>query len=92
MSQLGFKHTLSDAGVFVKELKNGDKIIVIVYVDNALFAGSNKKLVLAEKAKFMKIWECQDLGEAEEFLGMKICRDGQTICLSQSTYLEQVLE
>ena len=92
MSQLGFKHTLSDAGVFIKELKNGDKIIVIVYVDDALFAGSNKKLVLAEKAKFMKKWECRDLGEAKEFLGIQIRRDGQTICLSQSTYLKQVLE
>jgi len=92
MSQLGFVHTQSDAGVFVKTDKNGDKIIVIVYVDDALFASSNKKLALEEKAKFMKKWECQDLGEAKEFLGMKIRREGQAIYLSQTLYLKQVLE
>jgi reverse transcriptase-like protein len=72
MSQLGFKHTQSDAGVFIKTHKNGDKIIAIVYVDDALFASSSKKLALEEKARFMKKWECRDLGEAKEFLGMKI--------------------
>jgi hypothetical protein len=92
MSQLGFKHTQSDAGVFIKTHKNGDKIIAIVYVDDALFASSSKKLALEEKARFMKKWECRDLGEAKEFLGMKIRREGQAIYLSQTSYLRQVLE
>jgi hypothetical protein len=92
MSHLGFAHTQSDAGVFIKTHKNGDKIIVIVYVDDALFASSNKKLALEEKAKFMKMWECRDLGEAKEFLGMKIRREGQAIYLSQTLYLKQVLQ
>jgi len=92
MSQLGFTHTQSDAGVFVKTTKSGDKIIVIVYVDDALFASSNRKLALEEKAKFMKIWECRDLGEAKEFLGMRIRQEGKAIYLSQTSYLKQVLE
>ena len=92
MSQLGFKHTQSDAGVFARNYKNGDKIIVIVYVDDALFASSNKKLALEAKSQFMKKWECRDLGEAKEFLGMKIRQDGKTISLSQTQYLKQVLE
>jgi hypothetical protein len=92
MSQLGFQHTQSDAGVFVRKYKNGDKVIAIIYVDDALFASSNKKLALEAKSQFMKKWECRDLGEAKEFLGMQIHRDGKTISLSQTKYLKQVLE
>ena len=71
MSSLGFQHTQSDAGVFVKTYKGGD-YVVIVYIDDTLFGSPNKKLAQEEKAKFMRIWECRDLGEAKEFLGMKI--------------------
>ena len=92
MATFGYKHTQSDAGVFVKFHKSGAKTVVIVYVDDALFASSDKKLALREKATFMNLWECRDLGEAREFLGMKICREGQAIYLSQSLYLKQVLE
>ena len=65
MSHLGFVHTQSDAGVFIKTHKNGDKIIVIVYVDDALFASSNKKLALEEKAKFMKKVGMPRLGRSQ---------------------------
>ena len=44
MNGLGFKHLVSDAGIFVCK-DNKDIIIAIVYVDDAMFPGKNKALV-----------------------------------------------
>ena len=40
----------------------------------------------------MKKWECRDLGDAKEFLRMRIVRKGRSIHLDQCSYLEKVLE
>jgi Reverse transcriptase (RNA-dependent DNA polymerase) len=89
MAQLGFTHLLSDLGIFVNKDKS---IIAIVYVDDVLFLGPNKKDLLCAKEEFMKKWECRDLGEAKEFLHMHIqCKNGR-IYLDQTTYLQKVLQ
>ena len=62
---LGFTSTRSDAGVYFNFDKT-DITIVIIYVYDVLFMGSNPKLVKKEKGKFMKVWESRDLGEAKE--------------------------
>ncbi|KAJ8472455.1 hypothetical protein ONZ45_g16643 [Pleurotus djamor] len=68
MEQLGFKRAKSDSGLFIYTHPNGSVVIAIIYVDDALFCGSDRQLVLKLKAAFMKQWECRDLGEAKEFL------------------------
>jgi Reverse transcriptase (RNA-dependent DNA polymerase) len=71
MNELGFKHLMSDAGLFVcKDYK--EIIIAIVYVDDAMFFGKNKAQVEFKKKLFMDKWECRDLGEVKEFLYMRI--------------------
>jgi Reverse transcriptase (RNA-dependent DNA polymerase) len=67
MNKLGFKHLVSDAGLFVcKDFK--EIIIAIVYVDDAMFFGKNKAQVDSKKKLFMEKWECHDLGEVKEFM------------------------
>jgi Reverse transcriptase (RNA-dependent DNA polymerase) len=69
MKVLGFKCLNSDAGIFV--CREGTELIVaVVYVDDTMFFGKNKKLVDKKKALFMNKWECRDLGEVKEFLRM----------------------
>jgi hypothetical protein len=69
MEVLGFKCLNSDARIFMS--REGTKLIMaVVYVDDAMFFGQNKKLVDKKKAFFMKKWECHDLGEVKEFLCM----------------------
>jgi Reverse transcriptase (RNA-dependent DNA polymerase) len=71
MNELGFKHLVSNAGLFVcKDFK--EIIIAIVYVDDAMFFGKNKAQVDSKKKLFMDKWECRDLGEVKEFLRMRI--------------------
>ena len=89
MAALGLTRLLSDSGLFV----NKDKTIVaIVYVDDVLFLGADKPKLLRVKEQFMKAWECRDLGDAQEFLRMRIQRKGGKIYLDQTAYLQKVLQ
>jgi Reverse transcriptase (RNA-dependent DNA polymerase) len=89
MAQLGFICLLSDLGIVVSKDKS---IIAIVYVDDVLFLGPNKKDLLHAKEEFIKKWECRDLGEAKEFLRMRIQHKNGRIYLDQTTYLQKVLQ
>jgi len=57
------------------KITSQDVVILLIYVDDALFTRSNKQLVLSYKKQFMQQWESHDLGEAKEYLGMYITRD-----------------
>jgi hypothetical protein len=71
INELGFKHLVSDAGLFVcKDFK--EIIIAIVYVNDAMFFGKNKAQVDSKKKLFMDKWECCDLKQVKEFLRMHI--------------------
>ena len=91
MKELGFEGLISDARLFILRNKHGF-VITVIYVDDALLCGPNKALVQELKEKFMKKWECRDLGDVIEFLRMKVHRDGSKINLDQCAYLEPVLE
>ena len=60
MDTLSCTCLVSDSGIFVNKEKT---IVIIVYVDNVLFLGANKKDISSLKQRFMKIWECRDLGD-----------------------------
>lgn len=91
MAAMGFRRTTSDSGIFVLNAPNRPRVIVIVYVDDAIFMGADERAVNLSKASFMKAWECRDLGNTEEFLRMKIHRYKNTIALEQKDYLKKVL-
>ena len=54
MKRLGFKCTASDAGVFFRYI-GGDLIIIIVYVDDAIFFGKNIDTIQKVQKSFMVI-------------------------------------
>jgi hypothetical protein len=91
MEKLGFVRLTSDAGIFIYR-QGTNFVIVIVYVDDILFLGKDKGLLVHLKNKFMKHWECRDLGDAQEFLRMRITRKKGKIYLDQVSYLKRVLE
>ena len=85
MEELGFTSLASDAGVFY--YRGEGSVVAIIYVDDAIFCGPSKPLVLKLKEAFTKRWETRDLGEVTEFLRMRITRNGSSIHLDQSAYL-----
>ena len=90
---MGFICCKLDPGTYFK-IVGEEIIILLVYVDGALFMGSNKMQVLSHKKDFIKQWESRDLGPAKEYLGMRITRDRKkhTITLDQTRYAEKVIK
>ena len=89
MATLGCTCLLYDPGLFIDKEKN---LIIIVYVNNVLFVGANKKDISSLKECFMWIWECRDLGETNEFLHKHITRSEGCILTDQEDYLQKVLQ
>ena len=89
MATLSCTHLVSDSGIFVNKEKT---IVIIVYVDDVLFLGANKKDISSLKQCFMKIWECRDLGDTQEFLLMHIIKSNGRIKIDQVDYLNKVLQ
>jgi hypothetical protein len=69
-------------------------LIVVLYVDDLLIAGSSLTVVEAFKKAIAAEFEMKDMGEAKWILGMEIVRDLEkgTIELKQRAYFERVLE
>jgi hypothetical protein len=93
MRTIGFVRTSSDAGIFIHKCpKTGSLVIALVYVDDGLFMGMNKKLVDEKKASCMKHWECRGTDTITEFLGMRIQQSAHKVTIDQRTYLNTVLQ
>ena len=67
---------------------------MLIYINDALFLGNNQTLLMKKKQQFMQKWESKDLGEAKEYLGMRITRDHskQILKLDQITYVQKVID
>ena len=89
--EFGFKQLYANAGIFVCQHKDGTMLVMLAYVDDILFLGPNKILLLNKKALLMKRWECRDLGECKEFLRMRITRKAGKIYIDQTVYLQKIL-
>ena len=69
MATLSCMCLVSDSGIFVNKDKT---IVIIIYVNDVLSLGANKNDIRSLKQCFMKIWECSDIGDTQEFLCMHI--------------------
>ncbi|GKA88607.1 retrovirus-related pol polyprotein from transposon TNT 1-94 [Tanacetum coccineum] len=69
-------------------------IILLLYVDDILVAGSNMAKIKKLKRKLSQEFEMKDLGPAKQILGVSIIRDRMkgTLRLSQEKYIGKVLE
>lgn len=68
--------------------------ILILYVDDMLIASNDREKLLNIKTKLKEAFEISDLGEHQDFLGIKIRRDRKTksMTLTQTDYIERILE
>ena len=91
--KMGFSRTYANPGVYI-HFNGQDLIILVIYVDDALLMGSNHSYLWLKKAEFMKKWESQDLGEAKEYLDMRITRDQvkKILKLDQIAYADKVIK
>ena len=73
---------------------NGSYIILLLYVDDMLVAGSNMQDINVLKRKLAKSFVMKDLGVSKQIIGMRITRDikNRKLTLSQGEYIEKVLQ
>ena len=92
MHRIGFKRCEADHCCYVK-FSDNSYIILLLYVDDMLIAGSSIEEINNLKKQLSKQFVMKDLGVAKQILGMRIIRDRSngTLKLSQSKYVKKVL-
>ena len=94
MRSQGFKHSNENPCLYVKKPRDGQLIMLILYVDDMLIAGHSKKDIAELKQKLSSQFDMKDLGDAHHILGMRVTRDRKKglLFLSQEEYVHKVLE
>ena len=87
----GFTINECDKCVFVKDTNNG-YVIVCLYVDDKLILGSSNNIIIATKKMLSSKFDMKDLGVVDVILAIKISRTSGGLALSQSHYIEKILE
>jgi len=88
--QQGFKRSKNDPNLYVNRDRNGDVVLLSIYVDDLIIIGSADKLIIEIKIKLSQEFEMKDLGEMHYCLGLEVWRnDGRTI-ITQRKYTNEV--
>jgi len=87
----GYKINECDKCVYVKNTDKG-YVIVCLYVDDMLIIGSNIEMIKITKKMLNKRFDMKDMGIADVILGMKISKTSDGYALSQSHYVEKILD
>ena len=74
ISEQGYTICHSDHCVYLKRKNDGSYIILLLYVDDMLVAGSNMPEINVLKRKLENSFAMKDLGAAKQILGMRITR------------------
>ena len=86
----GFKINECDKCVYIKTYANSC-VFVCLYVDDMLIIGTSKDVIMSIKKLLSSIFDMKDLGLADVILGIKIKRNNEGYILTQSHYVEKIL-
>ena len=91
MHRIRFKRCEADRCCYVKFFNNS-YIILLLYVDNMLIAGSSIEEIIDLKKQLSKQFAMKNLGVAKQILGIRIIKDkaNGTLKLSQLEYVKKV--
>lgn len=91
MHELGFIESSVVTSVYI--LNHTNLLVILLYVDDLLIFGKDKKQVKEIKEALKERFRMKDLGEAKFFLGIKIHRDREKglLHISQGKYVRKML-
>ncbi|KAJ9550828.1 hypothetical protein OSB04_014873 [Centaurea solstitialis] len=87
----GFALNQADKCVYSKFDASGKGVIICLYVDDMLIFGTDQDQVDKTKEFLSSKFDMKDMGEADVILGIKIIRGEHGITISQSHYIEKML-
>ena len=67
-------------------------VIVCLYVDDMLITGSNHEMIQSTKKVLSSKFDIKNLGIADVIIGIKISKTSNGYILSQTHYVEKILE
>lgn len=93
MIKLGFKRSDSEPCLYIKSTDRTISIIVL-YVDDMLYLSNDKQEMKLIKQKMSEEFELKELGNVENFMGLKVERDRAKgiLAISQGEYAREILE
>ena len=91
LQSLGFAKNPSEATLYVKK-SDTNIIVVSIYVDDLLVAGSNEKLVNEFKADMFKAFEMTDLSLLSYFLGLEVKQNAHEVFICQQKFAKEILK
>ena len=86
-----FKINECDKCAYIKDDEHG-YVIVCLYVDDMVIVGSDDKMIASTKIMLNSRFDMKDMGLADVILGIKIKRTSEGLILSQSHYVDNILE
>ncbi|KAK4392634.1 Retrovirus-related Pol polyprotein from transposon TNT 1-94 [Sesamum angolense] len=90
---IAFDFTVNENDKCIYCKVKGDRIIILcLYVDDILLIGSCIEIITETKSFLKNKFEMKDMGEADVILGIKLIRSTDGIAISQSHYVEKILE
>ena len=91
MMESGFRINECDKCIYVKNTTHG-YVILCLYVDDMLIIGSDDKIIRSTKDMLKSRFDMKDMGLADVILGVKITRTQSGLILSQTHYVDKILE
>ena len=90
VKSLGFKQTVSDNCLFVRKTTT-EITLLSLYVDDILIASNQPEQIAELKRQFTSRYEMKDLGEVNNYLGMRVSRTAEGIKIDQEAYADDIL-
>ena len=91
LKSIGFEISKDDHSLYVKKIDCG-LIVIVIYVDDLIFTGSNKDEIADVKKVLGAEFDMKDLGELKYFLGIEVVQTPQGIWMLQRQYVLDMLK
>nr|CAN71693.1 hypothetical protein VITISV_012128 [Vitis vinifera] len=87
----GYKQSLGDHTLFIKHSVAGGVIVLLVYVDDIIVIGNDKREKHEVKQRLATKFEIKELGKLKYFLSIEMAYSTQGIFISQQKYVTDLL-
>jgi len=87
----GFEKSDCEPTIYIKE-SDGKILIVVLYVDDLIFTGSDEFFIVDFKEVMKSEFEITNLGSLRYFLGIEVKQTKNGIFISQEKYLADILD
>jgi Reverse transcriptase (RNA-dependent DNA polymerase) len=88
---MGYTRSAADPCLYFRWDEDGKLCVWLTWIDDCIIMGSSH-VVDRERAKMMKLFECDDVGPMEEYVGNKIEMREKRMKLTQPVLLQSFVD